>query len=158
MRFAEYPLQRDARHRALRLSPPDRSPDEAPSLGFLDRLQKDQIDGIRLQIDSLAVAFAWSDNTFADLLQACLLGVRPIIAGGLVDPVQRLAHRCVRKLRRQLRAAIHNRKVGKAAPDAETPTQLAVYAAFVHMTDPALGCAMFEALDGLDPAARSPED
>ena len=66
--------------------------------------------------------------------------------------------RVPRKLRRQLRAAIHNRKVGKAAPDAETPTQLAGYAAFVHMTDPALGCAMFEALDGLDPAARSPED
>jgi RNA-directed DNA polymerase len=47
--------------------------------------------------------------------------------------------RVPRKLRRQLRAATHNRKVGKPLPEGESPARLLGYAAYVHMTDPKLG-------------------
>ncbi|CAN5753088.1 retron St85 family RNA-directed DNA polymerase [soil metagenome] len=54
--------------------------------------------------------------------------------------------RIPRKLRRQLRAAIHNRKAGKVIEGAESLSQLAGYAAYVYMTDENLGRAMLEAL------------
>ncbi len=47
--------------------------------------------------------------------------------------------RVPRKLRRQLRAAAHNREVGKPLPEGESPARLLGYAAYVHMTDPKLG-------------------
>lgn len=49
------------------------------------------------------------------------------------------APRTPRKLRRELRAALHNRKVGKPRPDGQTAAQLHGLAAYVYMTDAALG-------------------
>jgi hypothetical protein len=56
--------------------------------------------------------------------------------------------RTPRALRRQLRAALHNRKVGKPRPDAESAARLRGKAAYVYMTDPALGRKL---LDDLGP-------
>jgi hypothetical protein len=47
--------------------------------------------------------------------------------------------RVPRKLRRQLRAAAHNMQKGKPLPEGESPARLMGLAAFVHMTDTALG-------------------
>jgi RNA-directed DNA polymerase len=58
------------------------------------------------------------------------------------------APRAPRKLRRQLRAALHNRKAGKPRPDGETATQLHGLAAYVYMTDPALGRKLLAEIDG----------
>ena len=57
-----------------------------------------------------------------------------------------LAPRVPRKLRRQLRAAIHNLSHGKPLHEGETPATLAGYAAFVYMTDQKLGMKLFDAL------------
>ncbi len=57
------------------------------------------------------------------------------------------APRTPRSLRRQLRAALHNRKVGKPRPDGETEAQLQGLAAYVYMTDPVLGRTMLAELD-----------
>ncbi len=57
--------------------------------------------------------------------------------------------RVPRRLRRELRAAVHNRTKGKAPPDGETTARLRGYAAFVYMTDPALGRKLLAALDAL---------
>lgn len=54
--------------------------------------------------------------------------------------------RVAREFKRNLRAAIHNLGSGKASPTAEPPTVLAGRAAFVAMTDPALGKALLERL------------
>ncbi len=59
------------------------------------------------------------------------------------------APRTPRKLRRELRAALHNRKVGKPRPDGETAAQLHGLAAYVYMTDPALGRKLLAEVDGL---------
>lgn len=56
--------------------------------------------------------------------------------------------RVPRKLRRQLRAAIHNLNKGKPLKNGDTPATLAGYAAYVHMTDPKLGGKMLAALNG----------
>ncbi len=47
--------------------------------------------------------------------------------------------RVSRAERRKMRAAAHNRKMGKPLPEGETLARLMGYAAFVYMTDPALG-------------------
>lgn len=47
--------------------------------------------------------------------------------------------RTPRKLRRQLRAAVHNLKAGKPLKEGESLARLLGYAAYVYMTDPALG-------------------
>jgi RNA-directed DNA polymerase len=57
-----------------------------------------------------------------------------------------LPPRVPRKLRRQLRAAIHNLSHGKPLHEGETPATLAGYAAFVYMTDQKLGMKLFDAL------------
>jgi hypothetical protein len=54
--------------------------------------------------------------------------------------------RVSRKLRRQLRAAIHNLKCGKPLKEGESVARLVGYAAYVHMTDPRLGARMMQAL------------
>jgi hypothetical protein len=59
--------------------------------------------------------------------------VTGLVVNGEVSP------RVPRKLRRQLRAALHNLKTGKPLPEGETHARLMGYAAFVHMTDPKLG-------------------
>jgi RNA-directed DNA polymerase len=58
------------------------------------------------------------------------------------------APRTPRTLRRQLRAALHNRKVGKPRPDGETAAQLHGLAAYVYMTDPVLGRKLLAELGG----------
>jgi retron-type reverse transcriptase len=55
--------------------------------------------------------------------------------------------RVPRKLRRQLRAAIHNLKNGKGLKQGETPARLRGYVAYVHMTDPQLGKKLLEQLE-----------
>jgi hypothetical protein len=47
--------------------------------------------------------------------------------------------RTPRKLKRELRAAIHNLKRGKPLKEGESIARLVGYAAYVHMADPALG-------------------
>jgi hypothetical protein len=66
--------------------------------------------------------------------------------------------RVPRKLRRLLRAALHNRAHGKAGP--EPLDHLHGFAAYVHMTDPAHGrplLAQVAALRQAEPAAPAPE-
>src|SRR5262249_59048406 len=58
--------------------------------------------------------------------------------------------RAPRKLRRQLRAAIHNLKKGKPLKDGESIARLCGSAAYVYMTDPTLGKAMLGELLGFD--------
>ena len=55
--------------------------------------------------------------------------------------------RAPRKLRRQLRAALHNLKLGKPLKNGETPATLAGYAAYIYMSDPKLGSKFLEAIE-----------
>lgn len=55
-----------------------------------------------------------------------------------------LAPRTPRKLKRQLRAAIHNLSKGKPLKDGDTVERLLGYAAFVGMSEPALGIRLKE--------------
>jgi len=54
--------------------------------------------------------------------------------------------RVPRKIRRQVRAAIHNLSQGKPLKEGETTNTLIGYAAYIHMTDPKLGSSMLDAL------------
>lgn len=63
------------------------------------------------------------------------------------------AARVPRKLRRILRAALHNRSKGKAGPD--SLDRLQGFAAYVHMTDHAQGRALLEQAAALREAADS---
>jgi RNA-directed DNA polymerase len=58
--------------------------------------------------------------------------------------------RVPRALKRQLRAAVHNLAHGKPLQHGDTPARLAGYAAYVYMTDPALGARLLKQLAGLD--------
>jgi retron-type reverse transcriptase len=71
-------------------------------------------------------------------------GARQQVTGLVVNNTGK--PRVPRRLKRQLRAAIHNLGQGKPLKDGETPETLAGYAAFVHMTDPKLGKKFLEAL------------
>lgn len=62
--------------------------------------------------------------------------------------------RVLRKVRRQLRAALHNRTQGKSGP--ESLEQLAGLAAFIHMTDAAQGRALLGQVEALRAAAGTP--
>jgi RNA-directed DNA polymerase len=55
--------------------------------------------------------------------------------------------RVSRKLKRELRASLHNLKNGKGLKEGDTPARLAGYAAYIHMTDPALGTKLMSALN-----------
>jgi hypothetical protein len=55
--------------------------------------------------------------------------------------------RVPRRLRRLLRAAIHNLGQGKPLKEGETIGRLAGYAAYVHMTDPELGKELLKGLE-----------
>lgn len=61
--------------------------------------------------------------------------------------------RVPREFRRRLRAAIHNRARGKPSPEGESLSTLVGMAAYVYMTDPALGKKYLEALEELDQPA-----
>ena len=53
-----------------------------------------------------------------------------------------------RQLKRQMRAAIHNLQQGKTLPEGESVSRLQGYAAYIAMTDRALGMGMLDALRG----------
>jgi RNA-directed DNA polymerase len=59
-----------------------------------------------------------------------------------------LKPRVPRKLRRQMRAALHNLECGKPLREGETFARLAGYAAYIHMSDPKLGAKMLVAFKG----------
>jgi RNA-directed DNA polymerase len=60
------------------------------------------------------------------------------------------APRTPRKLRRQLRSAIHKLKTGKPLKEGESLARLTGYAAFVHMSNPELGRKMLADLHGFE--------
>jgi hypothetical protein len=63
--------------------------------------------------------------------------------------------RVPRKLKRELRAAVHNLKRGKPLKEGESLARLTGYAAYIHMSDPKLGGAMLQILHEAAPAAVS---
>ena len=70
--------------------------------------------------------------------------VTGLVVNGDGDP------RSPRKLRRQLRSAIHKLKTGKALQEGETVVRLCGYAAFIYMSNPELGKKMLVDLKGFD--------
>lgn len=65
--------------------------------------------------------------------------------------------RVPREFRRRLRAAIHNRALGRPSPAGESLSTLLGMAAYIYMTDPARGEAYLDALRELDrPSAATP--
>jgi retron-type reverse transcriptase len=62
------------------------------------------------------------------------------------------APRVPRALKRQIRAAIHNLGQGKPLKDGESVARIAGYAAYIHMTDPALGAKLLEQLAAFEEA------
>jgi hypothetical protein len=82
-------------------------------------------------------------------------GGRQKITGLVVNGQQ--PPRAPREFRRRLRAAIHNRAMGKPSPDGETVSTLIGMAAYVSMSDPKRGKQYLDALGELDrPAASAP--
>lgn len=75
-------------------------------------------------------------------------GARQQVTGLIVNEAG--PPRVPRRLKRQLRAAIHNLGQGKPLKDGETLDTLAGYAAFIHMTEPEVGRKFMEALDGIE--------
>jgi RNA-directed DNA polymerase len=63
--------------------------------------------------------------------------------------------RTPREFRRQLRAAIHNRAMGRPSPDGEGLSTLIGMAAYVYMSDPVRGKEYLEALRELDRTATA---
>jgi RNA-directed DNA polymerase len=61
------------------------------------------------------------------------------------------AARVPRKLRKQLRAALHNRAAGRTPKGDESLAQLQGMAAFVYMTDPKAGRRLLDAAAKLAP-------
>jgi hypothetical protein len=75
-------------------------------------------------------------------------GGRQKVTGLVVNGTGR--PRTPRELRRRLRAAIHNRSLGRSAREGESLSTLIGMAAYVFMTDPLLGAKYLEALGELD--------
>jgi retron-type reverse transcriptase len=71
-------------------------------------------------------------------------GGRQTVTGLVVNGAGR--PRAPRQLRRRLRAAVHNLKLGKPLKEGETVERLAGFAAYVHMTDSKLGDEYLAAL------------
>jgi hypothetical protein len=71
-------------------------------------------------------------------------GGRQQVTGLIINGDQ--APRVPRRLRRQLRAAVHNLRQGKPLPEGETVARLAGYAAYVYMTDTELGAKLLTAV------------
>ncbi|HZT79780.1 MAG TPA: reverse transcriptase family protein, partial [Gemmataceae bacterium] len=102
-----------------------------PRLGALLGLVRRIVEGegFRIHPDKTRVARAGGRQT-----------VTGLVVNGTLPP------RVPRKVRRQLRAAVHNLKNGKPPRDGETPAALEGYAAYVHMTDERLGMRLLEAV------------
>ena len=64
--------------------------------------------------------------------------------------------RTTRKLRRQLRSAIHKLKTNKPLQEGESLARLTGYAAFVHMTNAELGRKMLADLQGFEGKPEGP--
>ncbi len=75
-------------------------------------------------------------------------GARQTVTGLVVNGPE--APRVPRRLRRELRAALHNLKAGKPLLEGDTPQRLAGFAAFLYMTNPQLGAEMLETLGSLE--------
>jgi RNA-directed DNA polymerase len=58
--------------------------------------------------------------------------------------------RVPRKLKREMRAAIHNASRGKPLKDGETLSRITGYAAYIYMTDPMLGTKMMKQLAAIE--------
>ena len=80
-------------------------------------------------------------------------GRRQTVTGLVVN--RDLPPRAPRKLRKQIRAAVHNLKAGKPLPEGESLARLAGYAAYIHMTDPKLGKKFLDALADMPPPVGS---
>jgi retron-type reverse transcriptase len=75
-------------------------------------------------------------------------GRRQAVTGLVVNRDQ--PPRTSRELRRKLRAAVHNLRKGKPLPEGESVARLRGYAAYVYMTDPALGARLLAGLAAAD--------
>lgn len=108
-----------------------------PSLGKLLGVVRRVVEeeGFRVHPDKTRVARSGGRQT-----------VTGLVVNGGESP------RAPRKLRRQLRAAVHNLKNGKPLKEGETPERLAGLAAYVQMTDPKLGKSLRATLENLTPA------
>jgi retron-type reverse transcriptase len=71
-------------------------------------------------------------------------GGRQKVTGLVVNGTE--GPRVPRKLKRQLRAAVHNLKNGKPPREGDSAARLAGHAAYVHMSEPELGKKLLEAL------------
>lgn len=100
-------------------------------LGSIGRIAADE--GFRVHPDKTHVARKGS-----------LQKVTGLVVNGAGAP------RVPRALRRQIRAAIHNVEHGKPLKEGESLARLAGYAAYIHMTDPALGAKLLKQLSALD--------
>ncbi len=69
---------------------------------------------------------------------------RQTVTGLVVNDAH--APRVTRRLKRQIRAAVHNLNCGRELAVGDTPQKLAGYAAYIHMTDPILGRKLLAAL------------
>jgi hypothetical protein len=79
-------------------------------------------------------------------------GCQQRVTGLVVNKAQGApAARIPRETLRTLRAAIHNRKKGKAGKEGESLAHLRGLAAFVFMVDPVRGKKFLDELDGLEP-------
>jgi hypothetical protein len=99
-------------------------------LGLVKRIVEDE--GFRLHPEKTRVARRGGRQT-----------VTGLVVNGDGRP------RVPRRLRRQLRAAIHNLKKGKPLHAGESPARLAGYAAYVYMSNPAAGAKLLEAVHGV---------
>jgi hypothetical protein len=88
-----------------------------------------------------------------DKTRVARAGARQQVTGLVVNGD--LPPRVPRKLRRQLRAAAHNLRLGRPRPDADPVERLAGLASYVFMTNPALGAALIGQFRG-EPADQQP--
>jgi RNA-directed DNA polymerase len=75
-------------------------------------------------------------------------GARQTVTGLVVNG--EAGPRVPRKIRREIRAVLHNVKNGKPLHEGETLNRIAGYIAYVHMTDPELGLKLRKELEALD--------
>ena len=83
-------------------------------------------------------------------------GSRQQITGLVVNGAD--SPRVPRKLKRQIRAAIHNAGQGKGFKNGDTYNKMKGYASYIHMTDPELGAKLLEELSGLPDNVKTNAD
>jgi hypothetical protein len=107
---------------------------DKPNLGKLMGLVKKIVaaEGFRIHPDKTRIA-----------RRGACQRVTGLVVNGEGDP------RVPRKVRRQLRAAIHNLKQGKSSKEGESTATLSGLAAYIHMTNRELGAKLLEELSKL---------